>query len=103
MTEIFTKMTPELLNKEISMKGLAVVSAVVSKAGACIKLAEDIVFIQDKHDWEDEELNKIVVVTGTLVEKKFIPDPVIDEDGAISQGAEGTQFVLEGIKKIEFK
>ncbi|MHA1126538.1 MAG: hypothetical protein ACTSO7_08620 [Candidatus Heimdallarchaeota archaeon] len=99
MTEIFTKITPELLNKEISMKGLAV----VSKAGACIKLAEDIVFIQNKHDWEDEELNKIVVVTGTLVEKKFIPDPVIDEDGAISQGAEGTQFVLEGIKKIEFK
>jgi len=99
MTEVITKITPELLNMEISMQGLAV----VSKAGACIKLAEDIVFIKNKHDWEDEELNEIVVITGILVEKKFIPDPVVDEDGAISQGAEGTQFVLENIKKIEFK
>jgi len=99
MTKVFTKIIPELLNKEISMKGLAV----VSKAGACIKLAEDIVFIQNKYDWEDDELNKLVVVTGTLVEKKFIPDPIVDENGAISQGAEGNQFVLEEIKKIEFK
>ncbi len=98
MTEVFTKIILELLNLEISIQGIAA----VSKAGACIKLAEDVVFIQDKHDWEDGELNKTVVVTGTLVEKKFIPDPVIDKDGAISQGAKGTQFVLEGIKKIEF-
>lgn len=98
MTEVFTKITSEILNKEIKMKGITA----NSKAGACIKLTEDIVFIQDKFGWEDEELNKTVVVTGILIEKKFIPDPFVDEDGAISQGAEGTQFVLEDVKKIDF-
>jgi len=94
--EIFQTITADILNKEITMIGIAV----NSKAGACIKLEEDIVFIQNKPYWEDKDLNKKAIVTGTLVEKKFIPDVHIDEDGAISQGAEGNQFVLENIKSI---
>jgi len=34
-------------------------------------------------------------VTGNLREKKLIPDPYVSPDGGISQGAIGTQTVLE--------
>ena len=99
MTEpIHQNITEEILNKKVKLKGLTA----NSKAGACIKLESDIVFIQEKFGWDDEELNKNIIASGTLVEKKFIPDPIVDEDGAISQGAEGTQFVLEDIQSIEF-
>jgi len=34
-------------------------------------------------------------VSGLLKNEKFIPDPIIDENGAISTGAYGDQLVLE--------
>ena len=96
MNKVHERITDEIINKEISMKGIAV----SSKAGACIKIKNNIVFIQGIFDWDDHIINNEVIVTGTLIEKKFIPDPIIDADGAISQGAEGTQFILENIREI---
>jgi len=51
--------------------------------------------------WDDDVLNKELLITGTFLVKKFIPDPQIDETGAISTGAYGAQFVLENIKEIQ--
>ena len=96
--KISTSISTEFFDKENTFQGLAV----RSKAGACIKLEDgNIIFIENMLDWEDELLNQELIVIGTLVEKKIIPDVTIDEDGAISQGAEGKQFLLEKIKKIE--
>ena len=98
MTEkIYTTITNEIIEKEISMKGLAV----ESKAGSCIRIENGIVFIQNVSNWDDKYLGKEVVVKGILRERKIIPDVVVDENGAISQGATGMQYILEEVKGIE--
>lgn len=67
-----------------------------SKGGAVlITLKKDVVFIEDLVSWEEGLVGKELVVTGLLKRVKYIPDPTIDEDGAISQGAEGLQYVLK--------
>ncbi len=88
----YDSISEDMIGKEITLIGLAV----DAKAGACVLLKDDVaIYVQEWEHWEPEILGKKVSVTGTLVEKKFIPDPIIDENGAISQGAEGSQLVLE--------
>ena len=66
-----------------------------AKGGAVVKLENgNIVYLEGVESWPDEALNHTVSVTGKLVEKKFIPDPV-NEGGLYSAGAEGPQDVLE--------
>ena len=97
MTEkIYTNIIPEIIDKVIKMKGFAV----ESKAGSCIKIENDIVFIQSVSSWEEKYLGKEVLVKGLLKKKKIIPDVVVDENGAISQGAAGMQFILEDVEEI---
>ena len=45
--------------------------------------------------WPDDLRGTIVVVRGTLTSTKLIPSPVRAADGAVSQGAEGEQWVLD--------
>ena len=67
-----------------------------AKAGAVLVLPKGaVVYVAGKDGWADAEAPKLVTAQGTLVERKLIPDPVKDEKGAISQGAAGTQWVLE--------
>jgi hypothetical protein len=69
------------------------------KAGAVIVTTDgDAVYVEGLSCWPDEVLGKPVTATGTLVHEKFIPDPQVDERGAISQGAHGTQTVLKGAR-----
>ena len=82
----------ENINKEVTLTGLAK----NAKAGAVIiKEEEYVVYIRGLYDWSDEFFDKEVEVTGLLTYVKFIPDPVIDEDGAISTGAYGKDYVLD--------
>ena len=53
------------------------------------------VYIEHLDGWPGDVLGCEIEAKGKLVAKKYIPDPFIDEDGAISQGAAGDQDVLE--------
>ena len=69
------------------------------KAGAILVLESgEQVYIEDLDYWPDEFIGKKVVAKGTLVRKKFVPDPVIKADGTASQGASGVQLVLENAR-----
>ncbi|MBS7251204.1 MAG: hypothetical protein KIH08_11560, partial [Candidatus Freyarchaeota archaeon] len=70
------------------------------KAGPCLKLKNDIVYIPELEN-NEEIMGKTISATGTLLEKKIIPDPQIDESGAISTGAYGSQLVLENISEVK--
>lgn len=68
-----------------------------AKAGAVVVLdSGEPVYIEGLDGWPSDIEGKRVRATGVLKRKKLIPDPVVDSDGAISQGAEGDQTVLEG-------
>ena len=85
------------MGKEITLSGLAF----DAKGGAVLKLKDGkIVYLRDLAYWSSDLFGKKTSVRGTLQEKKIIPDPVIDEDGAISQGAYGQQYVLENIRNL---
>lgn len=93
--KVYDSISKNIIGKEISLSGLAF----DAKSGAVLKLKNGaIVYLQGLDYWPSELIGKKTSVRGTLQEKKFIPDPVIDEDGAISQGAYGLQYVLENIK-----
>ena len=53
-----------------------------------------VIYIKDLAEWPNELLNTKLTVKGTLKKIKLIPHPKIEEDGAISQGARGLQYVL---------
>jgi hypothetical protein len=96
MIEPFDTISEDLFGKKITLVGLAV----DCKAAACLKLKNDIVVYIPNLDFWDETrfLGKEVYVTGVLQRKKIIPDPFVDENGAISTGAEGDQLILEKAK-----
>ena len=67
-----------------------------SKAGAVLVTDDDqTVYIDGLEYWPDDVSGKSVIVNGLLKRKKYIPDPQTDADGAVSQGAQGEQLVLE--------
>jgi hypothetical protein len=91
----YDSISEDLIGKKITLIGLAV----DAKAGACVMLKnKNTVYVQEWEHWDSKFFGKKVSVTGTLVEKKFILDPIIDENGAISQGGYGSQLVLENAK-----
>ncbi|MFW9922665.1 MAG: hypothetical protein ACFFDW_05160 [Candidatus Thorarchaeota archaeon] len=95
---ILTTVKREFLNTKVTLKGVLA----ESKAGVCVKLENDIVFLFYDKEFDEELFGNLILITGTLVERKFIPDVVIGEDGAINQGAPGKQYILENIIKINF-
>ena len=65
--------------------------------GAVVFTAEGTpVYIAGLREWDDGRSGKSIEVTGVLRKKSLGPDPTVDEDGAVSHGIEGTQYVLEG-------
>lgn len=98
--KIYDSFSEKMLGKEITLLGIAF----NSKAGAVLKLKDDmIVYISDLVYWSDKFLKQQMHVTGIFYRKKIIPDVIIDENGAISQGAPGEQYVLENVKEIKKK
>lgn len=95
--KVFDSISKEMMGKKVTLRGLVV----NCKAGPCLKLRNDIVYIPELESREQEIMGKNISVTGVLLEKKIIPDPEINESGAISTGAYGNQLVLQNISKIE--
>lgn len=70
--------------------------AMNAKGGAVLLTdSREPIYIRGLDCWPEDMLGKEIIATGTLKEEKYLPDPVVDGDGAISQGAEGEQLVLE--------
>ena len=66
-----------------------------AKGGAVVVTNKgDVVYIIGVDSWDEDVVGNEVVAKGRLSSEKYIPDPVVDDDGAISQGAIGMQTVL---------
>ncbi|MBS7279762.1 MAG: hypothetical protein KIH09_07980 [Candidatus Freyarchaeota archaeon] len=94
--KVFDSISRDMMGKRVTLHGLVV----NCKAGPCLKLKNDIVYIPELEN-NEEIMGKTISATGTLLEKKIIPDPQIDESGAISTGAYGSQLVLENISEVK--
>ena len=82
----------KLIGQKVTLHG----TAKDAKGGAVlITTDEHVIYIKCLDFWSSKLLNKQISVSGVLNKEKLIPDPVIDEDGAISCGAFGEYYVLE--------
>ncbi len=67
-----------------------------AKGGAVVVLQnQEVIYIRNLHSWDEEVVGKQVSIKGIVRLEKYIPDPEVAEDGAISQGAIGSQYVLD--------
>ncbi len=66
-----------------------------AKAGAVVMVELQPIYVKGLAAWPKEASGKEVEVTGRLRDEKLIPSPTVDSKGAVSAGAEGTQWVLE--------
>jgi len=90
----------KLIGKIITIIGIAK----DAKGGALILISDkEAIYIKGLDSWSPDLLNKQIKARGVLKEEKFIPDPIIDENGSISTGAYGDQLVLENAEFFEFK
>ena len=82
----------EMIGEEVLLEGIAE----NGKAGALILLPQgEVIYIRHLVEWDEEIKGKRVTAKGIVCYEKFIPDPEVSEEGAISQGAIGMQFVLD--------
>lgn len=54
------------------------------------------IYVDGLREWDEDIEGEDIQATGVLRRRSLAPDPVVDEDGAVSHGAEGTNYVLEG-------
>jgi len=87
----------DLLNKEVILTGMTK----DAKGGAVLIINEIPIYIEGLSLWPDKYFGKMIKVRGKLKDKKMIPDPYIEENGAISQGAIGNQLVLEDFEILD--
>ncbi|GAB4306639.1 MAG: hypothetical protein Kow0069_03610 [Promethearchaeota archaeon] len=77
-------------------------TAARSKAGPVLVLpGGEPVFLVGGFDWRDDELGEPARLSGVLAEAKVVPDPVVGEDGGVSQGARGAQLVLRDAERVD--
>ena len=82
----------KFLGQEVNLKGIAK----DAKGGAVLITSDNhVIYIKGLEFWPSRFLDEQVLVKGVLKKEKLIPDPVIDEEGAISCGATGDQLVLD--------
>ncbi|TFF97667.1 MAG: hypothetical protein EU540_08630 [Promethearchaeota archaeon] len=82
----------KLIGQQVKIRGIAK----DAKGGAVLITTDgNVIYIKEFESWPSELLDKQVSVSGILNKEKFIPDPVVDENGAISCGAFGEQLVLK--------
>ncbi|MFX1297450.1 MAG: hypothetical protein ACFFD2_21685 [Promethearchaeota archaeon] len=87
----------KLLDKEVSLTGMAK----DAKGGAVLIINEIPIYLKGLLSWSRDYFGKIIKVKGILRDEKIIPDPYIDENGGISQGAIGRQYILENSEILE--
>ena len=67
-----------------------------AKGGAVVVLQnQEVIYIRNLSFWDEEIVGKQVSIKGIVRSEKYIPDPEVAEDGVISQGAIGSQYVLD--------
>jgi len=67
-----------------------------AKGGAVVVLQnQEVIYVRNLSFWKDEVTGKQISIKGIVRLEKYIPDPYISEDGGISQGAIGSQYVLD--------
>ncbi len=82
----------DIINQIASFSG----RAENAKGGAVVVLKnQGVIYVRNLSSWEDEVIGKQVSIKGIVRLEKYIPDPYISEDGGISQGAIGFQYVLD--------
>jgi hypothetical protein len=82
----------ELIDQKVTLHG----TARNAKGGPVIITKDNnVIYFKNLESWPPELEGKQIIMSGLLKKEKFIPDPIIDENGAISCGAKGMQFVLE--------
>ncbi len=82
----------DMVGEDVYLEGIAE----NGKAGALLLLPHgEVIYIRHLGGWEDEVRGSQITVRGILRYEKYIPDPEVTEDGAISQGAIGSQYVLD--------
>jgi hypothetical protein len=80
------------IGKTVALHGIAR----DAKGGAVLVVSSgEPVYVEGLDNWSSELSGKEISATGVLRKKKYIPDPLIASNGAISQGAYGNQYVLE--------
>jgi hypothetical protein len=89
--ELATRALSRLVGKRVSLVG----KAEDAKSGAVLMVDGAPIYVRPLEAWPSAARTKDVVVTGRLESEKLIPSPKVDAQGAISQGAEGDQWVLE--------
>ncbi len=65
-----------------------------AKGGAVVVVDGAPYYLPQLDEWPDDLLGKTVEVTGIKSREQFIPEVVVDKDGAISQGAVGQQTTI---------
>jgi hypothetical protein len=88
----------KVLGQKVTLNGTA-----RDAKGGAVLLTDDgtPVYIEGLAYWTPEIEGTRISTSGVLTKIKYIPDPTIGEDGGISQGAIGMQFVLTKIEKEE--
>lgn len=68
--------------------------------GGAVVVVEDgrVIYVDGVDGWPAAVTGGRVAVTGVLVERKMIPDPVTNDAGEHSAGALGNQWVIEGAR-----
>ncbi|TFH09229.1 MAG: hypothetical protein E4H14_04820 [Candidatus Thorarchaeota archaeon] len=89
-------MNEESLHDLIDQNAILIGRSENAKGGAVIVLQnQGVIYVRNLSFWEDDVLGKQVSIKGIIRLEKYIPDPKVSEDGAISQGAIGFQYVLD--------
>ena len=82
----------DLIDQNVSLLG----RAENAKGGAVTILPnQEVIYLRNLASWDDVVVGKQVSIKGIVRLEKYIPDPEVSEDGAISQGAIGSQYVLD--------
>jgi hypothetical protein len=66
-----------------------------AKGGAVLMVKETPYYLEKLESWPTEVTGKLVGVGGKLADKQYLPQAFKNAKGEISQGAEGTQNVIE--------
>lgn len=82
---------PSLTGRRVRLSGIAR----EAKGGAVILVDAQPLYLQGVDGWPAGVNGKRVIAVGTVVTRQHLPEAKRDAKGAVSQGAVGTQYVLE--------
>ena len=83
------------IDQSITVSGIAYDAAL----GAVLVLPDNSpIYVSGVNRWNSATCGQSIEASGTLRKRSIGPEPKVDEDGGISHGIEGTQFVLENAK-----